>query len=135
MAQRVTLDEVQSLVDYNDQINMQPYVDIATALTDAVSSNDSLGVLNSALLKQIEANLAAHYYSLRDPAYLEKKTQDASAKFYGETGTGLEFTPWGQTAKQLDISGFLASVGKGQSIGVTWLGTPLDSQLTVEERQ
>jgi len=135
MAQRVTLDEVQSLVDYNDQINMQPYVDIATALTDKVSSNDSLGVLNSALLKQIEANLAAHYYSLRDPAYLAKKTQDASATFYGETGKGLDFTPWGQTAKDLDISGFLASVGKGQSIGLTWLGTPLGSQLTVEERQ
>ncbi len=135
MAQRVTLDEVQTLVDYNDQINMQPYVDIATALTDKVSSNDTLGVLSTALLKQIEVNLAAHYYSLRDPAYLEKKTQDASAKFYGETGKGLDFTPWGQTAKDLDISGFLASVGKGQSIGLTWLGTPLDSQLTFEERQ
>ncbi len=135
MAQRVKLPEVQALVKYNDQIPMQPFVDIATALTDKVSSNDTLSVLSTALLKQIEANLSAHYYSLRDPDYLETKTQDSSAKFYGKTGMGLDFTPWGQTAKELDTTGFLSSLGKGQSIGITWLGTPIDDQLTFEERQ
>ncbi len=136
MAQRVTLIEVQVLLrKYNDQIPMQPHVDYATALTDVVSSRDTLSVLTTALLKQIELNLAAHHYSLTDPAYLEKKTQDASAKFYGETGKGLDFTPWGQTAKKLDITGFLSSLGKGKSIGVTWLGTPIDDQLTFLERQ
>jgi hypothetical protein len=77
--------------------------------------------------------LAAHYYSLRDPAYLQKKTGDSSATFYGETGKGLDFTPYGQTAKDLDLTGFLNSLGKSQpSIG--WLGKTESEARTYEER-
>ena len=134
MAQRIQQDDVRSLVNSESTIDVQAFIDIAVALTDKVSSNDSLSVLTSDLLKQIEANLAAHYYSLRDPAYLAKKTGDANATFYGQTGMGLDFTPWGQTAKELDITGFLASLGKGQAIGMKWLGKPPSTQTDYRDR-
>lgn len=134
MAQRVTQDEVRSLVQTEATIDVQAYIDIAVALTDKVSSNDSLSVLSAALLKQIEANLAAHYYSLRDPAYLARTTGDAGATFYGQTGMGLNFTPWGQTAKELDLTGFLNSLGTGQSTSISWLGKPPSDQTDYEDR-
>ncbi len=134
MAQRIKQDDVRSLVNSESTIDVQAFIDIAVALTDKISASDSNSVLTSDLLKQIEANLAAHYYSLRDPAYLAKKTGNASATFYGQTGMGLDFSPWGQTAKDLDISGFLSSLGKRQTVGMGWLGKPPSGQTDYVDR-
>ena len=112
---------------------LKAVIDTATALTDYVSAQDSAGVLNSALLKEIEKNLAAHFYALLDPQYLEKKTGDSSAVFQGETGKGLDYTPWGQTAKQLDVSGTLATLGN-KPASMTWLGLPPSEQTDYEDR-
>lgn len=134
MAPRVNQDDVRSLVQTKAGVDVQAYIDIAVALTDKVASNDFFSLLSTALLKQIEANLAAHYYSLRDPSYLAKNTGDAGATFYGQTGMGLDFTPWGQTAKELDLTGFLNSLGKGRAASVTWLGKAPSDQTDFRDR-
>lgn len=133
MAWRVTEEEVRGIVDTDENISIAPFIDGATALTDYVSAQDSGSVLNAALLKEIERNLAAHFYALKDPQYLEKKTGDASAVFQGETGKGLEYTPWGQTAKDLDVSGTLATLGQ-KTVGMSWLGKPPSEQTAYENR-
>lgn len=137
MSQRVNQEEVRKLLSIdgnNPLIDVQPYIDIATAVTDKVSSNDTLSVLTTALLKQIEMLLSAYYYSLADPGYMEEKTEDASAKYDGETGKGFEYNRWGQAALAVDITGFLASLGQKQAIGLTWLGTPPSGQTDYVDR-
>lgn len=136
MAQRVTQPEVRGVLgDKSDPtIAMQPFIDMAVALTDKIASNDTNSLLSTALLKQIEANLAAHYYSRSDPAYLAKNTGESGATFYGQTGMGLDFTPYGQTAKELDLTGFLTSLGKAKIGGFDWLGKPPSTQVPYRDR-
>lgn len=133
MAWRVTQEEVRGIVDTDAKFSIAPFIDAATALTDYVSGQDSDGVLNAALLKEIEKNLAAHFYALKDPQYIEKKTGDASAVFQGQTGKGLDYTPWGQTAKDLDVSGTLATIGQ-KTVRLSWLGKPPSEQTAYEDR-
>lgn len=133
MAWRVTEEEVRGIIETDEKISVAPFIASATALTDRVSAQDSASVLNAALLKEIEKNLAAHFYALRDPQYAENKTGDASAVYQGETGKGLDYTPWGQAAKDLDISGTLATLGK-KPVGMSWLGKPPSEQTAYEDR-
>ncbi len=133
MAWRVTEEDVRGIIETDGNISLAPFLNSATALTDYISSEDSDGVLSAALLIEIEKNLAAHSYALRDPQYLAKKTGDASAKFQGETGMGLDYTPWGQMAKQLDVSGTLSTLGKKKP-GMAWLGLPPSKQTAYRDR-
>ena len=109
--------------------------DPASALTNKVSSADSNGTLDEEILFEIETYLAAHFYALRDPQYMEKKTGDASAVFQGRTGMKLDSTLWGQTAITLDLTGFLASVNRGiHKASITWLGKPPSEQIAYKNR-
>jgi hypothetical protein len=134
MAQRVDPEDVRALLNVKSTVDLQPFIDQATAVTDKVSSNDSSGVMNSALLKEVERNLAAHYYCLKDPGYHARTTEGASGTFYGKTDMGLDYTPFGQTAQEMDLTGFLSSLGKGRSIGITWLGLPPSEQTDYRDR-
>jgi hypothetical protein len=135
MAWRVEEKDVFEIIDGNADLSMGPFIEMATALTDYVSSQDSRSVLTAALLVQIEKNLAAHYYSMRDPQYDAKKTDDVSAKFQGEFGMHLDATRWGQAAMIFDVSGTLRKLSKGVSLGtVTWLGKPPSTQIDYVDR-
>ncbi|KKN70646.1 hypothetical protein LCGC14_0429190 [marine sediment metagenome] len=133
MAWRVTEEDVRGIVDTDEAISIAPFLNIATALTDHVSAQDSGGVLNAALLVEIEKWLAAHFYAIKDPQYIEKKTEDASAKFQGQTAMALDSTYWGQTAKQLDVSGTLAALGKTVP-SLVWAGLPPSEQTAYRDR-
>lgn len=133
MAWRVTEEDVRDIVETDEALSIAPFLNAATALTDYVSAQDSLSLLNSALLVEIEKYLAAHFYALRDPQYSEKKTGDASAVFQGKTAMGLDSTHWGQAAKNLDVTGTLATLGK-KKIGVSWLGKAPSDQIDYEDR-
>ena len=135
MAWRVSDGEVREILDSDDSLNIAPFIDTATALTDYVSAQDTNSRLNAALLKEIEKNLAAHFYALKDTQYQEKRTEKASAVFYGKTGMGLDFTPWGQTAKLLDVTGTLDTLStKKHQVALTWLGYPPSSQTAYRDR-
>lgn len=135
MAWRVTQEDVRELIETDTELNLAPFIDTATALTDYVSGQDTLSVLTTALLKEIEKYLAAHFYEHRDQMYSSKKTGDANAKFQGEWGMGLDSSKWGQTAKMLDITGTLTALSKGvKRVGLAWLGLPHSEQTAYEDR-
>ncbi len=126
MANRVTATDVQRIVDFDDSISMVPFIEDANALTDKVSDNDAGNLLNAALLKGIERRLAAHFYSLRDPLYKRKIT----GKSEGEFESRSHF----DEAKLLDITGYLASLGKNHRVGMAWLGLPPSEQTDYLDR-
>lgn len=135
MAIRVTEDEVRSLVDSDEELSLAPFIATANAVADLVDSNDADGVLTDAMLKEIEKYLSAHFYEHRDPQYTSRATAGASASFQGQFGMALDSSKWGQTAKMLDVTGYLASMSRGKSKAVaTWLGKRPSEQVDYSER-
>lgn len=135
MAWRVTEREVREIIPNDPLVSFKPFIDGANALTDHVSSQDSQNLLNSALLVQIEKNLAAYLYEARDPQYDEKKTGDAMAVFQGEWGTGLTRNSWGQNALMYDVTGELRKISKGVvRVSMEWLGLAESDQTDYADR-
>lgn len=123
MAWRVTEREVRLVVETDDDTLVAPFIDIANALVDDLESEDANSSLSAAMLKQIEILLSAHFYSHLDQPYIAKSTGGASGSFQGQFGMGLDSTRWGQSAKRLDKTGYLAQLDKGRSkVGGRWLG-------------
>lgn len=73
-------------------------------------------------LREIETQLACHFYTLVDRIASEEKTADASIKYQGKTGMRLDYTPYGQTAMLLDPSGCLSSFNSPRQASIDWLG-------------
>ncbi len=126
MANRVTATDVQRIVDFDDSLNMVPFIAAANALTDKISDNDARNLLNAALLKEIERNLAAHFYSLRDPLYKTKITGKSEGQF--------ESRSYLAAAQLLDITGYLVSIQKNHRVGMAWLGLPPSEQTDYRDR-
>lgn len=137
MAWRTSEEDVREIIATDSDVAIAPFIEMASALTDYVSSQDSANenVLNDTLLTAIEKNLAAFFYEARDQAYAEKRTGDASAKFQGTTGKLLEDDKWGQRALVLDISGTLRRLQAGSPRArIKWLGLPPSEQTEYEDR-
>ena len=132
---RVTEAAVRLIIDTDADLSLTPFIDVATALTDHVASEDSNSVLTTALLVQIEKWLAAHFYAIRDPQPQEEKTADASAVHQGRTDLGLDLTHWGQQAKRLDVTGTLAQLDRTKHrVSVQWLGLAPSEQTAYMNR-
>ena len=92
-------------------------------------------VLDSDDLEIIERWLAAHLYAHADQLLSSKSTADASGTYQGKTGMGLESTQYGQTAMDMDASGCLRSMNKGNNqLTVGWLGKSVSSQIAYGNR-
>ncbi|MDB4786201.1 hypothetical protein OAG36_00555 [bacterium] len=128
---RIDADNVQAVIENDSTIDMEPFIEAATALTDWVDSCDTDSVLSNALLFQIETYLAAHFYGCKDQPYESRKTGDAQGKFQGEQGMYLDQTDAGRRAMLLDVSGCLSKLnrelkdGGKRKVGLYWLGTEL----------
>lgn len=116
--------------------NLQAFIDTATLVISRVNTcATAKGItLSTDELEMMERYLAAHYFSHADQLYQSKATNGASGSFQGVTGKGIESSQYGMTAIQLDPSGCLASITKGQRASVTWGGKPSGEQLTAYER-
>jgi len=127
MAWRVTEAQVREIVQTDPTLSIAPFLELANVLVDDIHSNDSETLLSDTLLIQLEKLLAAHYYLLRDPMYKSKKTGQAEGEFQGETGKGFDSTLFGQAAKSLDRTGYLASMDTPglPRANILWLGTEL----------
>jgi hypothetical protein len=113
------------------------FMDAATILVDdVVTCAATKGVTHSAAkLEMIERYITCHLYLHQDKATQEEKTADASAKFQGETGMGLDASDYGQFAMNLDTSGCLRGMNKGlKKVGVAWLGKAPSAQTDYEDR-
>jgi hypothetical protein len=92
---------------------VQPYVDDAHAMVDAVLGDEGL---SESLLTTIEKWLAAHFIAItksRQPQY--KKIGDG-AESYPKLGLKLDASTYGQTALAFDTSGRLANLGMKRAV-------------------
>lgn len=90
--------------------------------------------LTDAELTEIEAWLAAHFYTRKDRVEQSKGEGGASATFQGQTGMHLEASYYGQTAMDLDFSGCLTAISKRQFAGISWLGKEVSEQIDYDDR-
>lgn len=128
MSIRTQEDLVRAIISNSAGIDTTPFIRAASLLVDKLDVYDTAGVHSVADLKEIETWLAAHFYGLRDAQYQSKSTGGASATFQGQTGLCLDLTWWGQTAKILDTTGYLAKLdqeakGGKRVASMQWLGT------------
>jgi len=117
--------------------SLVPFIDVATDVVDAVSAYATAegSALSGTRLELIERWLTAHYYQISDPGYSSRSTGGTSGTFHGQTGKGYDATMYGQQAKLLDTSGYLAGLDAGQpSADCEWLGTTDADSQTWDER-
>lgn len=89
---------------------IEPYIESANVLvTDVLGSAG----LSTSALKEIERWLTAHMIaSSKDRQTKEETLGEASVKYSGLWGKGLEFTSYGQMVLMLDTSGKMSNLGK-----------------------
>jgi hypothetical protein len=111
MANRVTANEVREIFDTDllDE-NLNAFIMAANLLvTDLLT-----GVgYSTALLKEIERWLAAHFAAHMDPVSEDEEMGDGKNRYMlGKRGMGLEGTPYGAQVKLLDYLGIIGEAGK-----------------------
>lgn len=124
MAVRVTDDEVKEIID-TSLSDLTVFILVASQQVDRISG------LGTAVLKEIERWLAAHFVAIRDKRTSKDNVLDSSHTYEGKTGMGLEFTRYGQQAKLLDTTGTLAKLGLRKA-ALTYLGGTVNAQGEVE---
>ena len=89
---------------------VENFIAIASAMVDDLDTDTTL---TDARLILIEQWLTAHIIaSTRERMGKSEKLGDAQITYLGEFGKGLDSTPYGQMAAQLDTSGTLRALGK-----------------------
>lgn len=145
MGYRAGADDVRGIItaathdELDNAINLTFFIRTANLLVNKIQANDSGGLLGSNDLKEIEAYLAAHFYTFRDQQYASTKSDDASDTYQGKTGMYFESSFYGQTAKLLDVTGYLANLEdkakKGRKkVNIQWLGKPKSEQIRYDLR-
>lgn len=145
MGFRAGADDVKGIItvathdEQGNAINLAAFLRAANLLTNKVAENDSGSLLSSNDLKEIETYLAAHLYTFRDQQYASTKSDDASDTYQGQTGMYFESSFYGQMAKTLDVTGYLANLEdkakKGRkTVNITWLGKPKSEQIRYDLR-
>lgn len=105
---RVTESDVKAIVPTTlSEEQVTPYLCTAHTLIDSILG--SAGYSESEL-GMIETWLAAHFVAVRDPAVKSETIGDASATYHGQSGMGLEFTPYGQQVLMLEYKGTFAEL-------------------------
>lgn len=109
MANRVTNDEVNDLIDAGDK-DLTPFIETANSVvTDELGSSD----LSVERLKKIELWLSAFYTALTiEKGGLRSKTVDDVKEVYATlSGKGFGSNRYGDVAMSLDTTGILRSMG------------------------
>ena len=116
MAQRTTTTKVEDILGghYDGTTDVQPFIDMAWPLVDAVAANDTNSVLNATLLTNIETLLSADFYCLGTPLASTSKIGRSSESYQDRRSF------WEQ-AKRMDLSGYLARLGRSP-VQFKWLG-------------
>ena len=111
---RTNAQEVQSILGAEDDPNVATQIETAAALVDAQLAGRPQ--LTETLLRQIEAWLAAHFYSHTNQKYNigGEVLGDSNVSYNAKTGvnTGLMNSRFGQTAISLDPTGTLKRLGE-----------------------
>jgi len=110
MANRVTATEVKAIID--TQLG-DTEVDVFITTANLIVTNNLTGKsLSVASLAEIEKWLSAHLIAITKTRQAQKKKVGDAEDTYGRVGLSLDSTSYGQTARILDSSGTLGSMGK-----------------------
>jgi len=111
---RTTTTEVKEIID-TTLTDLTAFITAANLVVSKVYADDD--VMTDVELKEVERWLAAHYVAIRDPVARAEQADKASATYaWGDLGKGLEFTPYGQMALTLDLTGKLQQIGKRKTV-------------------
>lgn len=105
---RTTIEEVKKIIEtaLEDDI-IQSFIDSANAMLTGVFAG-SPNTPTDELLQQMEKWLTAHLLaSTREPQIESQEVGLGKVKYAGKTGSGLDSTSYGQTAKLIDPTGRL----------------------------
>jgi hypothetical protein len=131
-----TAVEALLMKDYDPDWSVASAIETASVMVDnvvACASRKNV-TLSTTNLEILERWLAAHYYSVSDRPYEQKRTQQSWAKYQGKTGMGLESSHYGQTALGLDPSGCLEAINAKARAGVFWVGKTKSEEISYEDR-
>lgn len=134
---RTTTSRVESVLGnhWDGSTDVDTFITTANILTTRIAQCDEDGDLTSAELAEIEAQLAAHFYSIQDQIAKSEKAAEASASYVGQTGMRLQFTPFGQQALVLDHTGCLKRLDSERGrVQFAWLGKPKSNQTDYVDR-
>ena len=127
MAVRTTEEKVGAIVELDEDVSLDPFIEAANYLVTAVCAPH---YVDPATLELIERWLSAHFYSIRVPLTSGSQVDVISEQYatYQRVDLGLDLTPYGQQAMRLDIGGYLAAIDnrtntvKATKRKVLWLG-------------
>lgn len=126
---RTTDDAVKKVLmrdyDARKRPDLAPFVETASGMVDDLvtyANDNELTTPGGTRLELIERWLAAWAYSMADRPFSSRSTDGASGSFVGQTGMGIKANAYGQTAANLDPTGYLNSLDKA-AVGGSWLGT------------
>lgn len=123
---RVTDAEVEAIIEYDDSIDLTPFILVANIMvTDNCADDDDY---DADLLKEIERWLSAHFYHIRDQHVASEKAGTVAVTYQYKVDLALNVTTYGQQAMLLDFNGHLAQLnkrivdGEAATIQFEWLG-------------
>ncbi len=135
--------KVQALLDaggeYNGRSDLDPFVEAAELLVDNMltwCTDNSVTQPTTTVLGKIATWLGAHFYQQSDKGHSRRRTGVKEAHLQIEVGKGLDSTLYGQTAKLMDPTGYLASLDKAgtQELQVVWGGKRPSDQTAIWDR-
>lgn len=134
---RTNSEAVRAIMETDPEVSLVGFIRTAHVLTNQLATydtaNNSPVLLDVAALTEIESYLAAHFYSYRDQLLTSKSTNKTGGSFQGQTAMALNYSPYGQAAMLLDLTGFLAQrsaesqAGGKRKVRANWIGNPDDS--------
>lgn len=120
MANRVTEAEVRNIMNDMDSAvasaTVTACITAANALVTAVCTG-----LGTALAKEVERWLSAHFVAIGDMKIASQSANGASESYQHAVAIGLNVTMYGQQAIALDTTGGLASVANTGARKTTYL--------------
>ena len=111
MAVRTKATEVKAIMDTSlEDAEVNVYIGIANPVVTDVMDGSGVGAVR---LEEIERWLTAHFITVtRERMGETEKLGEATIKYVGKFGMGLDSTPFGQTVQILDTTGAFGDQAK-----------------------
>lgn len=112
MANRTNSDAVKATLfrnyDFNRNPNLEGFISDANDIVNEIVAADVHGKISVSRAMTLEKYISAHLYCLSDPTFKQRATEGASGTMLGSGGQGYEASFFGQHAKRIDPTGYLA---------------------------
>lgn len=114
--------------------SLTPFIRAAGLITDRVATcaSDRGKTLTGAELAEVEAWLAAWFYTRSDPAYASKQSGKSGGTFISDPKQPDRYKAG---AVALDYSGCLVAILERRTAGAAWIGKEPSSQIDYENRR